>query len=67
MGVWFERRCAGLAKKGRPKLDDPKSRKVSLRFTGDEYERLKQRAGQKDQTITEAIREGVRLLLETGT
>ena len=60
-----EGRYADLAKMGRPKAEKPKSSKISIRFTDEEFEQLKQRADQNDQTITETIREGVRLLFET--
>ena len=60
-----EGRYADLAMMGRPKAEKPKSSKISIRFTDEEFEQLKQRADQNDQTITETIREGVRLLFET--
>ena len=60
-----EGRYADLAKMGRPKTENPKSSKISIRFTDEEFEQLKKRADQNDQTITETIREGVRLLFET--
>lgn len=53
-----------MAKMGRPKAENPKSTKISVRFTDEEFEKLKERASQNDQTITEIIREGVKLLLE---
>ena len=51
-----EGRYADLAKMGRPKAEKPKSSKISIRFTDEEFEQLKQRADQNDQTITETIR-----------
>ena len=60
-----EGRCADLAKMGRPKTENPKSSKISIRFTDEEFEQLKKRADQNNQTITETIREGVRQLFET--
>ena len=54
-----------MAKMGRPKAENPKSSKITIRFTDDEFEQLRKRADQKDQTITETIREGVRRLFET--
>ncbi|WP_073385017.1 CopG family transcriptional regulator [Butyrivibrio fibrisolvens] len=50
---------------GRPKTENPKSSKISIRFTDEEFEQLKKRADQNNQTITETIREGVRQLFET--
>lgn len=54
-----------MAKMGRPKAENPKSSKITIRFTDDEFEQLRKRADQNDQTITETIREGVRRLFET--
>ncbi|MBF1009755.1 MAG: CopG family transcriptional regulator [Lachnoanaerobaculum sp.] len=54
-----------MAKMGRPKAENPKSSKISIRFTDEEYEQLKKCAVQNNQTITEAIRKGVRQLFET--
>ncbi|SHH07463.1 hypothetical protein SAMN02745229_00157 [Butyrivibrio fibrisolvens DSM 3071] len=54
-----------MAKMGRPKTENPKSSKISIRFTDEEFEQLKKRADQNNQTITETIREGVRQLFET--
>ena len=54
-----------MAKMGRPKAENPKSSKISIRFTDEEYEQLKKCAAQNNQTITEAIRKGVRQLFET--
>lgn len=54
-----------MAKMGRPKAENPKSSKISIRFTDEEYEQLKKSAAQNNQTITEAIRKGVRQLFET--
>ncbi len=54
-----------MAKMGRPKAENPKSSKISIRFTDEEFEQLKKRADQNNQTITETIREGIRLLFET--
>ena len=58
-----ERRCADLAKMGRPKIEKPKANKISIRFTDEEYEQLKKRADQSGQTITEIIRQGVRIAI----
>lgn len=54
-----------MAKMGRPKAENPKSSKISIRFTDEEFDQLKKRADQNNQTITETIREGIRLLFET--
>lgn len=52
-----------MAKMGRPKIDKPKSNKISIRFTDEEFQQLKKRADQSGQTITEIIRQGVKLAL----
>ena len=54
-----------MAKMGRPKSEKPKSNKVSVRFDEEEYERLKQFAVRNHKTLTEAVREGVGLLLSS--
>ena len=53
-----------MAKMGRPKAEKPKSSKISICFTDEEFEQLKQRAAKNDQTITETVREGIKLLFE---
>lgn len=52
-----------MAKMGRPKIEKPKANKISIRFTDEEYEQLKKRADQSGQTITEIIRQGVRMAI----
>ena len=52
-----------MAKMGRPKAEKPKANKISIRFTDEEYEQLKKRADQSGQTITEIIRQGVRIAI----
>lgn len=54
-----------MAKMGRPKIEKPKSIKTSIRFTDEEFERLKQRADQSGQTITEIIRQGIEMVLSS--
>ena len=55
-----------MAKMGRPKTDQPRINQVMVRFTDKEYQELKKCADKKQLTITETVREGVKLLLESG-
>lgn len=48
-----------LAVMGRPKSDEPKSNKVTVRFTDEEYELLKECADKNNTTIAQTVREGV--------
>ena len=55
-----------MARTGRPKTDDPRDNRVSVRFTDEEYDQLKKRAKKEQLTIAQTIRKGVRLMLESG-
>lgn len=55
-----------MAKMGRPKAETPKSNRVSVRFTDEEYHELKERARKEQLTIAQTIRKGVRFMLESG-
>ena len=48
-----------MAVMGRPKSDEPKSNKVTIRFTDEEYELLKECADKNNTTIAQTVREGV--------
>lgn len=54
-----------MAKMGRPKLDAPKLKSVGIRLTDEEYEKLMEYASAHNQTITEVLLKGMRLLLKT--
>lgn len=54
-----------LAKMGRPKTDEPRDNRVSVRFTDEEYSQLKKRADVEQLTIAQTIRKGVKLMLES--
>ena len=54
-----------MAKLGRPKSDNPKNNRVMIRFDQDEYEQLKKCAEDNNLTITEAVRKGVKQMLDT--
>ena len=43
-------------KMGRPKLDVPRTRQISLRFTEEEYERLSEYAKLQGLTVTQFVR-----------
>lgn len=47
-----------MAKMGRPKSENPKDYKISVRFTQDEYKELKECAAENNLTITQTIRKG---------
>ena len=51
-----------MAKMGRPKLEEPMTHKVSVRFSDREYQRLKVYAESINKTMTEALKDGIELL-----
>ncbi len=53
-----------MAKMGRPKSDNPKDYKISVRFTDEEHEKLKKYATENNLTITQTIRKGVLEMLK---
>ena len=48
-----------MAKMGRPKVDNPRNHKVSVRFTKEEYEKLKLYAESHSMTLAETLIKGV--------
>lgn len=55
----YDKKCKGefaMAKMGRPPVDVPREKRVNLRFTEDEYARLKAYASKHKTTMTKAIR-----------
>ncbi len=54
-----------MAKTGRPKTDNPKDYKISVRFTEEEHELLKKCAAENNLTITQTIRKGVLKMLKS--
>ena len=50
-----------MARTGRPKSDNPLDRKVSIRFTEEEYEILLEYATNHEMSITQAIKMSVKL------
>lgn len=50
-----------MAKTGRPRSDNPLDRKISIRFTEEEYEILLEYAKNHEMSITQAIKMSVKL------
>lgn len=50
------------AKVGRPKSDNPKNRRVSIKLTESEFQNLEEVANQKQLSKTQAILKGIDLL-----
>ena len=50
-----------MARTGRPKSDNPLDRKISIRFTEEEYEILLEYAKNHEMSITQAIKMSVKL------
>lgn len=50
---------------GRPKIDNPKNIDVKVRFDKELHDRLQEYCQLHDITRTEAIRQGIQLLLES--
>lgn len=48
-------------KMGRPKLDHKKDKRVQVRFTDEEWTRLKKCADKQNLTITQFVRQGMRI------
>lgn len=51
-----------MAKMGRPKSENPSCRIVTIRFTEQEYEKLKRLAAYYGLTVTNTIKKGVKSL-----
>ena len=52
-------------KMGRPKKDNPRNVNVQIRYTQDEYDRLKECADRNDLPITQLIRQGTELIVSS--
>ncbi len=52
-----------MAKMGRPKSENPKKNRITLRFDDEEFRKLKERAMEYNLTITETVRKGVEDML----
>ncbi len=54
-----------MARTGRPKLENAKKNRVTLRLDDDEFKRLKEYADKMNLTITETARKGVEEMLNS--
>ena len=50
-----------MVRTGRPKSDDPMDKKVSVRFTNEEYEILLEYAKNHELSVTQAIKMSLRM------
>ena len=50
-----------MARTGRPKSDNPLDRKISIRFTEEEYEILLEYAANHEISVTQAIKMSLRM------
>ena len=46
------------SKMGRPKVDEPRSERINVRFTGEEMKKIKVCAEKNDLTVTQLVRKG---------
>lgn len=46
------------SKMGRPKVDEPRSERINVRFTEDEMKKIKVCAEKNDLTVTQLVRKG---------
>lgn len=53
-----------MAKMGRPSCSDPSLHRVTVRLTEKEYQRLKVYAEANNQTMTQAMKQGIDLLYQ---
>ena len=53
-----------MAKVGRHPVEDPKSHKVTIRMSGEDYDKLMEYNQKHDQTITETMSEAFELLMK---
>ncbi|MCM1159500.1 MAG: DUF6290 family protein [Bacteroidales bacterium] len=53
-----------MSRIGRPRSDAPSKHRVSVRLTEAEFETLKQYADAHNQTISQAMKSGIALLIE---
>lgn len=55
----------GTKKMGRPKADDPKNKNIQVRFTEGEYAKIKECADKNDLTITQLVRQGTKMIVDS--
>lgn len=54
-----------MAKMGRPIAENPKSRTIGVRFTEEEYQRLKKYAAKNKTTAAQVLHKGMHILLDS--
>ncbi len=54
-----------LPRTGRPKSENPRNIRIVIRFTEEEYKKVKEHAKKESLSVTETIRKGVRSMLES--
>ena len=54
-----------MPRTGRPKSENPRNIRIVIRFTEEEYAKVKEHAKKKNLSVTETIRKGVRSMLES--
>ncbi len=54
-----------MPRTGRPKVDNPRNTRIVIRFTDEEYERIKKYAKEHNLSVTATIRKGVSTMLES--
>lgn len=54
-----------MAKMGRPKVDEAKEKIITMRVTLAEYKKIKDYAESHNQTITQVVQKGVKILMST--
>jgi hypothetical protein len=52
-------------KVGRPKSEDPKVKNIQVRFTEVEYAKIKGCADQNDLSITQLVRQGIYMIVDS--
>lgn len=48
-----------MKKTGRPQLEEPKARRITIRFTEKEYQILKSKSLEKNKSIAELVRKSL--------
>ena len=52
-------------KMGRPKVDDPKVKNIQVRFAEGEYAKIRECADKNDLTITQLVRQGTQMIVDS--
>lgn len=53
------------SKMGRPKVDEPRSERINVRFTEEEMKKIKVCAEKNDLTVTQLVRKGALYMAES--